>query len=333
MQHSDKFVNGTQFVDFEKELNSLYEFMKNKLAFSKEATINIVLDEQNSMDVFGKTAMYSPSDNTVTVFASNRHSKDVLRSVAHEIIHHNQNCTGKLSNLDEVDYSDGYAQRNEHMRKLEEEAYLKGNIIFRDWEDNKKNKENLKMENKKKKVNEGFGRRQSTEPFARQAALNKFERLSPAEKEELIKLALQYAEEGDDPNYSIEGDFDLPEDEMISFDDDIMGYEDDVQQVRDYDEEDMYTDEYDDWGNVYEVIKNKKKLKEIIQKVVIEHLKNKKKKVLESKNKKKKTSKRKIDMTDRFSLDRRIALRKDNFDFISKRKQAEFNNLIEKLNK
>ena len=32
-----------------------------------------------------------------------------------------------------------YAQDDEHMRDMEKEAYLKGNLLFRDWEDWYKN--------------------------------------------------------------------------------------------------------------------------------------------------------------------------------------------------
>jgi hypothetical protein len=37
--------------------------------------------------------------------------------------------------------SEGYAQKNPYLRKLEEEAYLLGNMTFRDWEDGMKNKQ------------------------------------------------------------------------------------------------------------------------------------------------------------------------------------------------
>ena len=32
-----------------------------------------------------------------------------------------------------------YAQDDQHLRKMEMEAYLKGNLLFRDWEDWVKN--------------------------------------------------------------------------------------------------------------------------------------------------------------------------------------------------
>ena len=33
---------------------------------------------------------------------------------------------------------EGYAQNDDHLRKMEEDAYLRGNMTFRDWEDNYK---------------------------------------------------------------------------------------------------------------------------------------------------------------------------------------------------
>ena len=33
---------------------------------------------------------------------------------------------------------EGYAQTDDHLRKMEEDAYLRGNMTFRDWEDNYK---------------------------------------------------------------------------------------------------------------------------------------------------------------------------------------------------
>ena len=40
----------------------------------------------------------------------------------------------------QMDTSVGYAQKDPHLRKMESEAYLKGNMCFRDWEDQYKSK-------------------------------------------------------------------------------------------------------------------------------------------------------------------------------------------------
>jgi ferredoxin len=71
-----------------------------------------------------------------------------MRSVAHEIIHHAQNQRGEFENSFNLG-EEGYAQNNSHLRSMEEEAYLSGNMIFRDWEDQFK-----KQRNQKTMVNE-----------------------------------------------------------------------------------------------------------------------------------------------------------------------------------
>ena len=64
-----------------------------------------------------------------------------MRSISHELVHHNQNCQG---NLGGDHYSgEGYAQKDPHMRKMEKEAYLQGNMCFRDWEDSYKQKQQV----------------------------------------------------------------------------------------------------------------------------------------------------------------------------------------------
>jgi len=117
--------------------NNLIPHMQQKLQFETLPTINFVEDEQNAKDMFGKTAYYNPSSREITVFVTNRHPKDIMRSVAHEVIHHAQNCRGEFDNSFNLG-EEGYAQKDSHLRNMELEAYSEGNMIFRDWEDNYK---------------------------------------------------------------------------------------------------------------------------------------------------------------------------------------------------
>jgi hypothetical protein len=41
--------------------------------------------------------MYSPDDNMLAVALSNRHPVDILRTVAHELVHFKQNMNGELN--------------------------------------------------------------------------------------------------------------------------------------------------------------------------------------------------------------------------------------------
>ena len=90
-------------------------------------------DESNTSPL-GKTAHYDPNSMEITIYVDGRHPKDIMRSFSHELVHHKQNENGMFNNL-QGESGDEYAQTNPHLRKMEKEAYLKGNMCFRDWED------------------------------------------------------------------------------------------------------------------------------------------------------------------------------------------------------
>ena len=114
-------------------LNQFMPFSQKKLGFHKPVSLFLQSDEENANKILGKTAFYDPSEFSITVFTSGRHPKDILRSLSHELVHHAQNCRGEFEG-DHIT-EEGYAQKDPHMRNMEREAYEKGNIIFRDFED------------------------------------------------------------------------------------------------------------------------------------------------------------------------------------------------------
>lgn len=116
-------------------LGKLCSFSQKKMGFSHPPRLFLRSDNNNSQKVLGKTAFYDPDNESVTLFITGRHPKDILRSFAHELVHHSQNLRGDLSADKVGSMSKNYAQENDHMRNMEKEAYLKGNMCFRDWED------------------------------------------------------------------------------------------------------------------------------------------------------------------------------------------------------
>ncbi len=116
-------------------LGKLSLFAKDKFSFSRPPRLFLKKDAQNSKMPLGKTAHYDPANQSVTLYISSRHPKDILRSYAHELIHHIQNLRGDLSPEKMGSMGSNYAQDNDHMRNMEKEAYLQGNMCFRDWED------------------------------------------------------------------------------------------------------------------------------------------------------------------------------------------------------
>lgn len=127
-------------------LQDLYQYLKSQLDFQQDIKLILKKDSENAKNLLGTTGYYNPNDYTVCLFTTQRHPKDILRSFAHEIIHHSQNCRGDDFQANSTQ-DPNYAQNNNYLREREREAYELGNILFRDWEDNYKQGNNL-MENK-----------------------------------------------------------------------------------------------------------------------------------------------------------------------------------------
>ena len=121
---------------YESHKDLMDQFMRyshKRLGYDKPVKIHLVSDEVNGEDPLGRTGQYNIDQMSIKIFIDNRHFKDILRSLAHELVHHNQACRGDL-NFD-ADTSDGYAQKDPRMRQLEREAYVEGNLTLRDFED------------------------------------------------------------------------------------------------------------------------------------------------------------------------------------------------------
>ena len=85
------------------------------------------------------TGHYEPMTQTITIYTNGRHEKDILKTLAHELIHHEQNLRGDLDQEKMMDAGDGkYTQNSEYLREIEREAYERSAMLVRDWTDNKK---------------------------------------------------------------------------------------------------------------------------------------------------------------------------------------------------
>ena len=120
-------------MEYKQKFGELYKDAKDKFNIQNAPNLILKQDEENAEKVFGRTAYYDPEEFTIVVFITNRHPKDILRSFCHELIHHVQNERGDLKMGDAS--SPTYAQDDDHMREMEKEAYLEGNLLLRDHED------------------------------------------------------------------------------------------------------------------------------------------------------------------------------------------------------
>ena len=94
-------------------------------------------DVDNAGKFLGKTAYYDPNTQCIVLYTYGRHPKDIVRSYAHEMIHHIQNLEGRLG-----DVSTTNTLEDDHINNLEKEANLKGTMTFRNWTDSLQEKKN-----------------------------------------------------------------------------------------------------------------------------------------------------------------------------------------------
>jgi len=113
-------------------------FAQEQMGFNRPPKLFLRQDAENGANPLGKTGFYDPQAESITIYVSNRHPKDILRSLSHELMHHTQNCNGDFDNEEAQGMGEqGYAQNNAHMRTMEIQAY-QASIVFRDWEDSLK---------------------------------------------------------------------------------------------------------------------------------------------------------------------------------------------------
>jgi len=124
-------------IDILKSLiKQFMPFAKEKMGFSRPPKLFLRDDAQNAANPLGKTGFYDPEKESITLYTTGRHPKDIMRSLAHELQHHTQKCNGDFESVQNMG-EEGYAQADPHMRTMEIQAY-QASIVFRDWEDSTK---------------------------------------------------------------------------------------------------------------------------------------------------------------------------------------------------
>ena len=110
-------------------------------------------DRENASSFFGRTAYYDPNTQTIVLYTEGRHPKDIARSFAHEMVHHIQFLEDRLG-----DVSTTNTNQDQKLDQIEREAYLNGNMTFRNWTDSL-------TEKKKYKHKYGFDPKLGKDPF------------------------------------------------------------------------------------------------------------------------------------------------------------------------
>jgi len=124
-----------QSFDYSTKIASILEYMMDQgVKITPLPQIILKQDEQEASDFFGKTAYYKPQTMELVLYTLARHPKDVCRSFTHEMIHHIQNLEGRLGGINTSNVNE-----DQYLQEIEQEAYLRGNMYFRSWEDQVKN--------------------------------------------------------------------------------------------------------------------------------------------------------------------------------------------------
>ena len=159
-------------------------FAQERMGFERPPKLFLKQDSQNASNPLGKTAFYDPSGHSITLFVSERHPKDVMRSLSHELVHHTQNCRGDFNNVGEM--GEGYAQSDPHLREMEREAYELGNMCFRDWEDS------IKGTIYNESLQKGANKRMSTKNWKDRGHLKSAHKLVTSHLRLVAKIAMGY---------------------------------------------------------------------------------------------------------------------------------------------
>lgn len=115
-------------TDLHKYIESYLDFLERE-GYDINPRPAIEFDNEPQDMVMIRTGYYDPDAKKVVVFTNGRHPKDILRSFAHEMVHHMQNLRDEHKDWG----TGGDLKDDEVLRNLEAEAYQVGNILFRMW--------------------------------------------------------------------------------------------------------------------------------------------------------------------------------------------------------
>lgn len=122
------------------DMKTFLEYADDVISFFKENGIDlgektpeISFDASpaSRFDVFAPTGHYNFTNDEITLRTDNRHAKDIMRTLCHELIHawqYRRDPEGYMK-FDKT----GNLKDNAELLEYEREAYERGNVLFRMW--------------------------------------------------------------------------------------------------------------------------------------------------------------------------------------------------------
>lgn len=81
-------------LESEEHINTFLGFCKDKLEIGDDFNLNL----KDDRDGLNTLANYNTEDKTINIYIKGRLTADILRSIAHELVHHKQRIDGKEMN-------------------------------------------------------------------------------------------------------------------------------------------------------------------------------------------------------------------------------------------
>lgn len=106
----ESIESGMTRKEFDALLHSFIDFACDKLGVDEKPVIQYKDDKGEGQPSFGG---YAPGSKTLMVYTKHRHPMDILRTVAHELVHHKQNNDGRLGKDIEKEGATGSDIENE----------------------------------------------------------------------------------------------------------------------------------------------------------------------------------------------------------------------------
>ena len=153
-KHLNENATYSDHIDYKQMIADLVDYMidKGRNILPLPDLEFIDGDSENAKDFFGKTAYYDPNTQIIALYTEGRHPKDIVRSFAHEMVHHTQWLEDRLDNVNTTN-----TNGSEALDAIEREAYQEGNMMFRNWTDSIDGDTTSSIEEKKKKKKDYFG--------------------------------------------------------------------------------------------------------------------------------------------------------------------------------
>ena len=105
-----------------EEINKFVDFVNKKLNFGKELPKIILSDNEKEAETMHSFGKYTPETKEIRVVIANRNLADILRTLAHELVHHKQYLDGMLK-----------PNSNDTGSKDENEANALAGVLLREY--------------------------------------------------------------------------------------------------------------------------------------------------------------------------------------------------------